>query len=979
MALAIDNLRVKQLRLQGTQDGAALAMQRFHTQVNNTKESIGMGLLKVVQRLYGDFQYLAAGALGLVSGFARIDAAIYSLRGNEQKAAEWTGIANASWAARNDLINKAITNMTGEGEVEAKASVQSIAAAQAKVAADMERLKSIAATKAAAEENAKAQEAAAKQITEAIRKQNVDIDGFSQSQYEKDMIHIDSESAEWLDKTKNKVLVAEWESNELQKIEHKFKEDQVKASKEYQKQMDDMEKSIQKGAKETAAEVVKFNKEKFNAERQVYKDISKYAGDYYDSEIKLINEQAEAYKKKGVDQVAVAAWVAEETRKAEYKKDEYSNDFFEGVSAGYEKMKTEGMTFGKAGIETFKTFSTAAETALSTGLFDAIKTGTVDASKIFTTFGDTMLKKFTDIVAQMIVEGATESIVMSFGASWSEGASTVLSTIGKVLGYATNWFTSDTEGCANGGWIPGYAYGGNSPANDTVLRWMSPGEYVVDRERIQAIASQGKNGDTMIAHINPAEAALLKTLGGSGTINERTGLPQFYQSYDDYLATFKATHDLSSYVDGNGDADTTKIGQTAAKNYLIEAIVAGKLKDALAYIDPAGYPLRGSLGKFTTDDPTYYPNKYKGWQPWYGAVGVPIIDYNKDIFDLCAYEGGIGNDGDKRTGGTFLVSPADYFRMVKVKNDATSFIPSDIYGNAWPNPYAAYGYNDLNMPDFDPYTGQPWSEGLTNLQDYNTAYFSQFSVTAGGGTFGSIFKGVTMAVIAALTAGYASLAFAGAGIGGAASFGAELGVGSTQVGAGAALLGGAVGGVVGSIPLAQEQQSLMPLLFGAGAGAIGGYLLGGSSELTLSDILKSSVGSVVKKYALSKALETIFPSAEGTANITSEGASGGDGLMSMLKSAPGQMAGDYAFSAKNGLDYVPRDNYLINAHKKEAVLDEEDATEWRKSKSGGGERQVVVNFNIGGNLIGDKQTFNDFCEKVDYIINKRNKKTYAAA
>ena len=38
----------------------------------------------------------------------------------------------------------------------------------------------------------------------------------------------------------------------------------------------------------------------------------------------------------------------------------------------------------------------------------------------------------------------------------------------------------------------------------------------------------GRNGDTMLAHINPQEAALLKALGGSGTINPYTGQPEFF-------------------------------------------------------------------------------------------------------------------------------------------------------------------------------------------------------------------------------------------------------------------------------------------------------------------------------------------------------------------------------------------------------------------------------------------------------------------
>lgn len=41
------------------------------------------------------------------------------------------------------------------------------------------------------------------------------------------------------------------------------------------------------------------------------------------------------------------------------------------------------------------------------------------------------------------------------------------------------------------------------------------------------LASKGRRGDTMLAHINPQEAALLRAHGGSGTINPKTGLPEY--------------------------------------------------------------------------------------------------------------------------------------------------------------------------------------------------------------------------------------------------------------------------------------------------------------------------------------------------------------------------------------------------------------------------------------------------------------------
>jgi len=45
------------------------------------------------------------------------------------------------------------------------------------------------------------------------------------------------------------------------------------------------------------------------------------------------------------------------------------------------------------------------------------------------------------------------------------------------------------------------------------------------------IRSKGRGKDTMLAHITPKEAALLKKRGGAGTINPDTGLPEFYDDY----------------------------------------------------------------------------------------------------------------------------------------------------------------------------------------------------------------------------------------------------------------------------------------------------------------------------------------------------------------------------------------------------------------------------------------------------------------
>ena len=44
----------------------------------------------------------------------------------------------------------------------------------------------------------------------------------------------------------------------------------------------------------------------------------------------------------------------------------------------------------------------------------------------------------------------------------------------------------------------------------------------------EELRKRGRYGDTVLAHINPEEAGILKLLGGAGTINPHTGLPEFF-------------------------------------------------------------------------------------------------------------------------------------------------------------------------------------------------------------------------------------------------------------------------------------------------------------------------------------------------------------------------------------------------------------------------------------------------------------------
>lgn len=46
-------------------------------------------------------------------------------------------------------------------------------------------------------------------------------------------------------------------------------------------------------------------------------------------------------------------------------------------------------------------------------------------------------------------------------------------------------------------------------------------------EALNLVRQQGRYGDTELAHVNPREAAMLRAMGGSGTINPKTGLREY--------------------------------------------------------------------------------------------------------------------------------------------------------------------------------------------------------------------------------------------------------------------------------------------------------------------------------------------------------------------------------------------------------------------------------------------------------------------
>lgn len=91
--------------------------------------------------------------------------------------------------------------------------------------------------------------------------------------------------------------------------------------------------------------------ERIKLEADVYKDIQGYAVQQYGAEMALIKSREEELRRNGVDELAIKAWVNEETRKATLKRVSQEDDFFAAVRAGFQDITKVQYTWGRAGVD----------------------------------------------------------------------------------------------------------------------------------------------------------------------------------------------------------------------------------------------------------------------------------------------------------------------------------------------------------------------------------------------------------------------------------------------------------------------------------------------------------------------------------------------------------------------------------------------------------------------------------------------------
>lgn len=107
----------------------------------------------------------------------------------------------------------------------------------------------------------------------------------------------------------------------------------------------------------------------------------------------------------------------------------------------------------------------------------------------------------------------------------------------------------------------------------------------------QRLAAAGRGGDSMLAHINPREAAILSRMGGGGTVNPTTGLVEFKGGVGKLVAAV-APVALSVIAPGIG----TAIGAALGAGSALAPVVGGAAIGALGSAATGGNALQGAIG-----------------------------------------------------------------------------------------------------------------------------------------------------------------------------------------------------------------------------------------------------------------------------------------------------------------------------------------------------------------------------------------------
>jgi hypothetical protein len=591
--------------------------------------------------------------------------------------------------------------------------------------------------------------------------------------------------------------------------------------------------------------------------------------------------------------------------------------------------------------------------------FDAYKGQLKSSTEYFTAFTDAIMKSFADALAKMIVEAAVSKITMSFNATWTEGAGAVLGAVGSVLGYAADWyFESMVPNAAYGGLIGGLNTGADSYANDTVRAMLSPGEYVmprsaVNQETVGALEYMRQTGQKPRGYADggPVDFWGYKTGWGGKQLK------------DWLIKDRQDTSAFPSVSSGGGGgrpltpADATQAQQAQTYDWeSINALVAAEAAKFEALSEKALWEIIKATNQGSSAIYTYgmhsNPGTYDQMQPnTLDSILAQIKANAYQPITVLDRQQIATNENDLwRTYGTYYLDKSGKLQRVNagtlhddIGQDGGGFFDG-IFGTALS--VLTGGISDAVIASIKILSGTT----ITDVLNVATGgFYSLFSGIAEGDILG----GIKESLFAAKDNPIAQMADA---------LGTSIGTVVQKVMNDVGLMSDAD---------YQKNYEYTELI----AHAVGSYFIGGAGKLaegmTAADVIEEVAKEVAKKYALKTAMDiagkAFLPNDQGgSLNVSFNGISGGEGLAASIKNFPGSVGGSFAFPAKNGLDYVPRDNFMIRAHEGEAVLTKEENKKRRNGKTGGN----VLQFYFPKALVVDKRSVNELAELIYPRLNK---------
>lgn len=174
----------------------------------------------------------------------------------------------------------------------------------------------------------------------------------------------------------------------------------------------------------------------------------------------------------------------------------------------------------------------------------------------------------------------------------------------------------------------------------------------VDIQRLAELVRQhGRGKDTVLAHITPREAEMLKANGGSGTINPMTGLPEFQESY------------WQTPVDPQGYYPPNMPVETSSGNALVEGEYSMEPPGDTYFTTPYA-----PMPNFAQSSEPYFMGEQMAEQPSFLEIAPtfrPSLDYGPGIsgIETAAYDRAIQSQPQLRAPDT--LQERDFGQMAK--------------------------------------------------------------------------------------------------------------------------------------------------------------------------------------------------------------------------------------------------------------------------------------------------------------------------